>query len=136
MVVLITAARLIFQIRWGDPRYVALITLGIVLAASAFGVFANSLIKSTKQGGIIYGSVLTVTGMLGMMKIFTMNVPNTSAVMDAVSLLVPQGWAMRGFIQSAASAHPTEILLTFAVLLLWSLVFFSIGAWRFHRRFA
>jgi ABC-2 type transport system permease protein len=136
MVVLIIAARLIFQIQWGDPLYVALITLGVVLAASTFGVFANSLIKSTKQGGLIYGGVLTVTGMLGMIKIFTMNVPNPSPVMETVSLLVPQGWAMRGFILSSTSAYNSEILITFAVLLIWSIVFFSIGAWRFHRRFA
>jgi ABC-2 type transport system permease protein len=136
MVVLIIAARLIFQIQWGDPFYVALITLGVVLAASTFGVFANSLIKSTQQGGLIYGGVLTVTGMLGMIRIFTMNVPNTSPVMETVSLLVPQGWAMRGFILSSTSADYSEILITFAVLLIWSIVFFSSGAWRFHRRFA
>jgi ABC-2 type transport system permease protein len=136
MVVLIIAARFIFQIQWGNSFYVALITLGTVLAASAFGIFANSLIKSSKQGGIIYGGALTVTGMIGMMKIFTISVPNTSPLMETASLIVPQGWAIRGFLQNAASAASAEVLVTFAILLVWSIVFFSIGAWRFHRRFA
>jgi ABC-2 type transport system permease protein len=136
MVVLIIAARIIFHIQWGNTFYVALITLGAVLAASAFGIFANSLIKSTKQGGIIYGGVLTVTGMLGMIRIFTLSVPNASPLMETVSLFVPQGWAVRGFLQNAASAAYTEVLFTFAILIVWSIVFFSIGAWRFHRRFA
>jgi ABC-2 type transport system permease protein len=136
MAVLIIAARFIFQIQWGNSFHVALITLGTVLAASAFGIFANSLIKSSKQGGIIYGGVLTVTGMLGMIRIFTLTVPNTSPLMKTVSLLVPQGWAVHGFLQNTASASSTDVLFTFAILLVWSIVFFSIGAWRFHRRFA
>jgi ABC-2 type transport system permease protein len=136
VVVLIIAARIIFRIQWGNSFYVALITLGTVFAASAFGIFANSLIKSSKQGGIIYGGVLTVTGMLGMIKIFTLSVPNTSPMMETVSLLVPQGWAIQGFLQITASAPSNDVLFTFAVLIVWSIVFFSIGTWRFHRRFA
>jgi len=136
VVVLIVAAWLIFKIQWGDPIAVMLIALGTVLAASSFGIFANSLIKSTKQGGVIYGGVLTVTGMLGMIKIFTLQVPNTTPMMQTVSLLVPQGWAVNGFLQSAAAASITDTLVTVVVLLLWSIVFFSIGAWRFQRRFS
>ena len=134
--VLIVAAWLIFKIQWGNPISVTLVALGTVLAASSFGIFANSLIKSTKQGGVIYGGVLTVTGMLGMIKIFTLQVPNTSPMMQTVSLLVPQGWSVNGFLQSAAAASMTDTLVTVAVLLLWSIVFFSIGAWRFQRRFS
>jgi ABC-2 type transport system permease protein len=136
VVVLIIVASLIFKVAWGNPLYVTLIALGTVFAASAFGVFANSLIKTTKQGGVIYGGLLTVTGMLGMIKIFTMGVANPSPMMDIVSLLVPQGWAVRGMLQNSAGAQPTDILLTLTILLIWSIVFFSIGAWRFHRRFA
>ena len=134
--VLIIASSLIFKIQWGNPAYVALIALGTVLAASAFGIFANSLIKSTKQGGLIYGGVLTVTGMLGMIKIFTLSVPGSSESLQTVSLLVPQGWSVQGFLLSSSMAPASDILVTFAVLLLWTIVFFSIGAWRFQRRFA
>jgi ABC-2 type transport system permease protein len=136
VVVLIIASRFIFRIQWGNPFYVVLITLGTVLAASSFGIFANSLIKSSKQGGVIYGGLLTVTGMLGMIKIFTLSVPNVSPKMEIVSLLVPQGWAIRGFLLNSASAPFSDLLFSFTVLILWSIVFFSIGAWRFHRRFA
>lgn len=134
--VLIILASLIFKIAWGNPLYVTLIALGTVLAASAFGIFANSMIKSTKQGGAIYGGLLTVTGMLGMIKIFTMGDASPSPMMDMVSLFVPQGWAVRGMLQNSAGAQPSEILFSLAILLIWSILFFSIGAWRFHRRFA
>ena len=72
VVVLLIAARLIFGIQWGDPLKVALVALGIIFSASAFGIFVNSFLKTTKQGGVIFGGVLTVTGMIGMISIFAM----------------------------------------------------------------
>ena len=136
VVVLIIVSGLIFKIQWGDPFNVALISLGTVLAASSFGIFANSLIKSTKQGGIIYGGLLTVTGMVGMIKIFTLSVPGAAKTMEVVSLLVPQGWSIQGFLQSSSMTPTVEILPTLAVLLVWTVAFFSIGVWRFQKRFS
>ena len=55
IIVLIIASKLIFGIRWGDVVLVALVTAGIVFSASSFGIFVNSLLKSTRQGGAIFG---------------------------------------------------------------------------------
>jgi hypothetical protein len=52
-----------------------------------------------------------------------------------VSLLVPQGWAGRGLLQAMNGAPTGESALTALVLLGWSAAFFSIGVWRFHRRY-
>ena len=57
-----------------------------------------SLLKSTKQSATVFGGVLTVTGMLGMIKVFTMGTANATWA-DTVSLFVPQGWAVRGLLQ-------------------------------------
>jgi hypothetical protein len=65
MAVLIAAGRLIFGIRWGALEAVVLIALGVVLAASGFGVFVNSFLKDTKQGGVVFGGILTVTACWG-----------------------------------------------------------------------
>ena len=62
--------RLIFAIQWGSLLPSALVTFGTVLAAATFGIFIMSLLKSTKPGWHRLGGVLTVTGMLGMVKIF------------------------------------------------------------------
>ena len=69
--VLLITAHLIFGIQWGAFPSVALVTVGIVLSASSFGIFINSLLKTTKQGGIVFGGVLTMSGMIGMMPVFT-----------------------------------------------------------------
>jgi len=135
VIVLLIAARLIFGIQWGDPPKVALVALGIIFSASSFGIFVNSFLKTTKQGGVIFGGVLTVTGMIGMISIFAMNAPGAAALSGTVSLLVPQGWAIHGLMQSMHGDPLSQLLISFLVMLGWSAAFFVIGVMRFNRRY-
>jgi ABC-2 type transport system permease protein len=135
VIVLLIAARLIFGIQWGGLLSVVLMATGIIVSASSFGIFVNSFLKNTKQGGAIFGGVLTVTGMMGMIKIFAMNSAIANKMGNTVSLLVPQGWAVRGLIQSMNGESINSVLTTMLVSLLWSAVFFAIGVWRFNRRY-
>ncbi len=135
VIVLLVAARLIFGIQWGGLLPVVLMAAGVVISASSFGIFVNSFLKSTKQGGVIFGGVLTVTGMVGMISIFAMNSPTAARMGDTVSLLVPQGWAIRGLMQAMNGEPLSSVLTTTLILLLWSTAFFAIGVWRFNRRY-
>jgi ABC-2 type transport system permease protein len=134
--VLLVAAKLIFGIQWGDYRLLALIAAGTVTTASSFGIFVTSFLKNVKQGGVLFGGVLTVTGMLGMISIFALNSPGAARMGDTVSLLVPQGWAVRGLMQTINSEPFTNVLITALVLLAWSITFFIVGIMRFNRRYA
>jgi ABC-2 type transport system permease protein len=136
VIVLLIAARLIFGIRWGEFLPVALTALGIIFSASAFGIFVNSFLKDTKQAGVLFGGVLTVTGMVGMISIFAMNSPGAARLGDTVSLLVPQGWAIRGLLQSINGEQVSAVLVTALVMLVWSAAFFIVGVLRFNKRYA
>jgi ABC-type Na+ efflux pump permease subunit len=133
--VLILAARLIFKIEWGDALSVMLVAVGIVFSASSFGIFVNSFLKNSKQAGVLFGGVLTVTGMLGMISIFATGSPAAAQLGDTVSLLVPQGWAVRGLTQAMTGEPVSDLLVTTLVLLSWSATFFTIGVWRFNKRY-
>ncbi len=135
VVVLIFAAQLIFGIEWGDSIPLALVLLGLVPSASAFGIFVNSMLKNTKQGGVVFGGVLTMTGMIGMISIFAMNSPVASQLGNSVALLVPQGWVVRGLLQAMNHEPVSELAITTLVLLGWSAAFFIVGVWRFSRRY-
>ena len=135
VIVLLVASRLIFGIQWGEPFQVGLVALGIIFSASSFGIFVNSFLKTTKQGGVVFGGVLSVTGMIGMMSIFTMNSSGAAAMSGTVSLLVPQGWAIHGLMQSMNGEPVGQLLISFLVLLGWSAAFFVIGVMRFNRRY-
>ena len=136
VIVLLIAARLIFGIQWGDLSSVALTAAGIIFSASSFGIFVNSFLRNTKQAGVLFGGVLTVTGMVGMISIFGMNSPGAARLGDTVSLLVPQGWAIRGLMQSMNGEPAGTVLVTALALFAWSAAFFIVGVFRFNRRYA
>jgi ABC-type Na+ efflux pump permease subunit len=136
VVVLLIAAHLVFGIQWGQPGPVALAAAGIVVSAASFGICVNSFLKNTKQSGALFGGVLTVTGMVGMIGTFFQGSPTAAQLSGSVSLLVPQGWAGRGLQQAMQGAPAGEAALTALALLSWSAAFFIIGVWRFNKRYA
>ena len=134
--VLLLVSRLIFRIDWGDILSVVLMATGVMISASSFGIFINSFLKDTKQSGVLFGGVLTVTGMLGMISIFAPGSPAAADLGDTVGLLVPQGWALRGLMYSMHAEPVSALVLNTLVLLGWSVAFFFIGVWRFNKRYA
>jgi len=134
--VLIVAANLLFGIEWGEPLPVALSAIGIVFSAASCGIFINSFLKNAKQGGVIFGGVLTVTGMVGLISVFSQRTAITQHMGETVSLLVPQGWAIRGLMQAMEGQPITGVITNTLVLLAWSAAFFIVGILRFNKRYA
>jgi ABC-type Na+ efflux pump permease subunit len=114
---------------------VALTAMGIIFSASSFGIFVNSFLKDTKQAGVLFGGVLSVTGMVGMISIFGGGSPSASGLGNTVSLVVPQGWAIRGLMQSLHGEPVGAVLITLLVMLVWSAAFFIVGVLRFNKRY-
>jgi ABC-2 type transport system permease protein len=134
--VLVLVSSLAFAIDWGPPRAVALVTAGLVILASSFGIFITSFLKDTRQSGIIYGGVMTVMGMVGMIGVFTAGAASTPLAVRQAALLVPQGWAIRGWQLLLDGADIPQVLLTVSVMLAAGAVFFAIGVLRFRKRYA
>lgn len=134
--VLLTVGNLVFDIQWGDPLPVAIAAAGLVIIASTTGLFLVSLLKNPRQASIIFGGLLTLTGMLGLFTVFTAGAPNTPEALEIVSLFVPQGWAIRSFRQAMDGRALSDIAITFAVILIWSGIFFFIGQRRLQKRFS
>jgi ABC-2 type transport system permease protein len=134
VVVLLAFGRMVFGFEWGSVGLLILIVLGITISATTFGIFLISLVTNSRQVSIAIGGGVTATGMLGMMGIFTMGAP--SKVVDAVSLLVPQGWALQS-LQINMEGGSLEIIVGRLIgLLAWSVMLFLIGNHRFSRRYA
>jgi len=135
MTVLLVVARFVFAINWGSYISVGLVTVGTVFVASSFGILLNSMLKDTKQGGTIFGGVLTLTGMVGMISVFTGSSPGAGGLGNIVPLIVPQGWAVRGLLQAIEGALVSDILLTMGIMFVWSAILFGVGVWRFQQRY-
>jgi ABC-2 type transport system permease protein len=133
-VLLLLGSGLIFGIQWGQPLTVALVILGLLVVAAGFGILIISFISSTRQTGPVLGGVLTLTGMLG--GLFTNGIPNLPPAFDKAKLIMPQGWGMTALERSLTGAGPAEVMLPVVVMLILGMVFFTVGAVRFHRRFS
>jgi len=134
VVVLMLASAVIFRIRWGEPLSVALVALGLVVAAVGFGLFIMSFLKSTRQAGPVMGTVLTLSGMVG--GLFTTGFQNLPAAYDTINLLTPHGWVLRGWKLVMAGGGVGDVLLPVLVTLGMGIIFFAVGALVFRRRFA
>lgn len=131
---LLLFGNLVFGINWGPLPLLVIFAAGLVAVATSFGIFIISLVKSTRQGGIIYGPVLTFTGMLGISSVFTQGT-SAEAAFDVIPLVVPQGWAMSA-IESAWKGDLENTLLYTGGMLVLAVLFFAIGNARFKKRFA
>ena len=136
VVALVIITSLLFGINWGEPLPVALVTGGLVVVASSFGIFITSFLSDTRQSGIIYGGVMTVMGMVGMLTVFTGANPGGSTAFEAASLIVPQGWGVRGWRLLLEGGGVGDVLLSVAVMLAAGIVFFAIGVLKFRKRYA
>lgn len=135
--VLLGVSSAVFGIRWGAPLSVVLMALGMIVSATGLGILITALLKNTKQTGIVYGGVLTVAGLVGMIQVFTGNVPSASSrVFQIASLFVPHGWAVRGWLALLQGAGVSEVLPTVGVMLAVGVAFFAFGVVRMTRRLA
>jgi ABC-2 type transport system permease protein len=133
-VVLLLSSGLLFGIRWGKPLPVAMVTFGLIVVASGFGILLMSFVRTTRQAGAVTGGVLTALGMLG--GLFTVAVPNVPETFLTATLATPQGWALRGWQQALDHAPPGEVVLPVLVMVLIGAACFAAGSMLFRRRFA
>jgi len=133
---LIIIARLVFGINWGELSNVILFVFATVVLTSTCGLFIISFLNNSRQAGIVFGGVLTLTGMVGIFSVFTVGVSNPPPLMDTIAMLVPQGWAMRALSLSMGGSHFQDILLIVGGMLVWSAVFFVVAFFRFRKRYA
>ena len=136
VVVLTVIGSLAFGLNWGPPLPVILVGFGLVVVASSFGIFLTSLLKSTEQAGMVFGGVMTVTGMLGINAMFTGSLSGTSGTTNLIALLTPQGWAMRGWGIVLRGGGVADLAPTLGVTLMLGVVFFFVGVRQFRKRFA
>lgn len=129
---LMIASALAFGIHWGQPVTIALMVVGLVLLASGFGLFLMSFVKSTRQSGPVVGGALTMTSMMG--GLFTTGV-RMPAAFETVTLLVPQGWALRGWRLALDGAGASDVMLPALAMLALGSAFFALAVMNFRKRF-
>jgi len=127
---------LVFGLDWGQAVPAAMTAAGIIVLAATFGIFLVSLMKDSRQAGIVFGGGLTLTGMIGIFSVFTFGAPAAAKITETIALIVPQGWAMTALRKAVEGADSVEILPFLLGTLAWSAVLGVIGVVRFTKRYA
>ena len=131
IVVLLIVSGLVFGIAWGAPLPMLLAALGLVAVASTFGIFVMSFVTHESQVGVVYGAVMTITGLFGTYAYF---LPLPHAFRRYA--LVPQGWAMRAWALVVNGGGVNgDLLLSVGVCVGLAVLFLVVGAARFRHRF-
>ncbi len=111
-----------------NPAATLLMTLVISACAIALGLFMASLTRSPILVGSVSAVVLVIMTALGGIMVPTFIMPD---LMQKMSLLVPHGWALQGYLDAIVRGRSTvEVLPHAGVLLGFACVFFALAVLR------
>ncbi len=124
--------RVLFGMSWGPaPIYLIPVILCTSLAATSLGLLLATMVHTDQQVSS-YGTtlILVLSSMSGCF--FPRDLfPQT---MKQISLFTPHGWALKAFdaVLSQATVDLTTVATCCGMLVLFAVVFFATGSWRFR----
>jgi ABC-2 type transport system permease protein len=113
-----------------DIPALVLLVLAIALCCTSLGILIAAIARTEAQIGGIAGLVLWVLAFLGgsFIPLFLIN-----ESMATLGQVTPHYWAVTGFYDLLTRGQGLDAILdSIAVLLVFSAVFFAVGAWRFE----
>jgi linearmycin/streptolysin S transport system permease protein len=93
------ATSLVFGADWGDPLAVVALTVSSVLAAIGITALVVTLARTDEQADGFSSLVVFTLALLGGNFIYLAQLPD---LLQRLSLLTPNGWALRGFVDLVA----------------------------------
>jgi ABC-2 type transport system permease protein len=93
-IILMLAARYLMGMEWGDPLSVAVLTVMMVLSATAFGLAIAAFCRSASQLNVVGAAVVLVLGAIGGNFMPRIIYPE---IMQKISLIGPNAWAIEAF---------------------------------------
>ncbi len=127
--ILIAAGVFLFGVNWGrEPLPLISLMAVYLLAGASLGVFIASIVRTNAQmqsfAPILIISMAMVGGCYWPVEI-------TPPFMQTAAKLIPTGWVMQGLVDLIIRGHGWDaVLLPIAVLLGFSVLFLTLGAWR------
>ncbi len=127
---LILLTTLLFQLNWGNPLIVLLLVVAAALAATGWGLL---IAAAAANAGQVTSLGMAVTLLFGILGGSFVPLENAWPVLDALSRITPNRWALDGF-TALASGETAAVLMPVAALLVMAVVLFAVAALIFRRR--
>ena len=130
MLVLVVASSVLLGARWGHPLAVLLLIVAAVLAAMGITTLVVTAAKTEEQAGGYSSAVGVVLALLGGNFIPISSAP---AVLRRLTLLTPNGWALRGFTDLGTGARASAIVPSIVALAVFAAVTGAVSVARANR---
>lgn len=125
---------LVFQAPWGDPLAVFAVILATVFATAGISVLITGMARTDAQADGLVSMVAFVLALLGGNFLSPGSLP---PLFEKLSLLTPNGWALRSFTQiGSANAGVGDVLPALGVLIGIGLVCGTVGLGGLRRKVA
>jgi ABC-2 type transport system permease protein len=131
MLILIGATTLLFQLKWGDPLGVLVLVLAAVFGASGWGMFITAIARTPGQVASVGSAIMLIFGILGGSFI---NLEMMPPVVQMVSKITPNAWALDGFTTLALGGTLPHLSTPIIALLTMGLVLFGIAVVLFGKK--
>jgi ABC-2 type transport system permease protein len=130
-IVLMAGTRLIYGVDWGNWGAALLVGAAFAVAVAGVGAAAAGILNDPKAADAGMGIAANVFGMLSgaMLPVY-----NFTGLMKVVAQLIPNYWALKGFLDIMAGLSLSNIWLPVAVLVAVGAVTGTVGAWRLASR--
>lgn len=131
MLILIGATTLLFQLKWGDPLGVLVLVLAAVFGASGWGMFITAIARTPGQVASVGSAIMLIFGILGGSFI---NLEMMPPVVQMVSKITPNAWALDGFTTLALGGTLPHLSTPITALLTMGLILFVIAVVLFGKK--
>jgi ABC-2 type transport system permease protein len=133
MAILILAGAVLFNLKWGSPIGVTVLTLSLVAAATSWGMLLAAYARSAAQANQI-GSALAVVfaGLAGNF------IPRSllPGWLQTVSYITPNAWGLEGFIKLSAGGTLADVIGPIVALWIMAGIVFGIALVAFRRQYS
>ena len=133
MFVLIILGSLAFQIHWGGPIAVVLLTLALVAAATSWGMLIAAYSRTSGQAATLGTAVVLIFAGLAGNFVPRQLLPQW---LQTASYISPNAWGLEGFMKLAGGSPLTDILGPLVALLSMAVVLFGLALLAFRRQYA
>ena len=131
LTILIGGTSLLFRLDWGEPLGVVLLILAAAFAASGWGSFIATLLKTPAQVANFGSIVMLVFGLLGG-SFFDMSLlPEWVSILSKIT---PNAWGLQGFTTLAGGGTLSSIGESLLALLIMGIILFALASFWMSRR--
>ena len=133
MLILFLASRLLFNLGWGEPLAVLILTICLCAAATGWGVLIAAAVRTPGQAGMASTAVTLIFAAVAGNFFPRSQLPKA---LQIGSLISPNAWGLEGFSRLMSGGKVADITASLLALIAMALILFGLASILFRRQYS